>query len=47
MNWKKLFEKTPTSKTDVAMAVGAVILACYKAIETIQDYKSEHKEIEK
>jgi hypothetical protein len=47
VNFKKLFEKTPTSKTDVAMAVGAVILACYKAVETIQDYKSEHKEIEK
>lgn len=47
MDFKKLFEKKPTSKTDVAMALGAVVLACYKAVETIQDYKSEHKEIEK
>jgi hypothetical protein len=44
---KKLFEKSPTSRTDVAMAIGGVILACYKAVETIRDYKSEHKEIEK
>jgi hypothetical protein len=47
VNWKQLFEKKPTSKTDVGMAIGAVILACYKAVTTIQDYKSEHKEIEK
>lgn len=47
MNWKQLFEKKPTSKTDVGMAVGAVVLACYKAIETIQQYKSEHKENKK
>lgn len=42
-----LFEKSPTSKTDIAMAVGAVILSCYKAIETIKDYKSDQKENEK
>jgi hypothetical protein len=51
VNFKKLFdtvfEKGPTSKTDVIMSLGAVILAGYKAVVTIQDYKSDNKEIEK
>jgi hypothetical protein len=47
VNWKQIFEKKPTSKTDIVMALGAVIVAGYKAVTTIQDYKSETKEIEK
>lgn len=39
-----LFEKSPTSRTDVIMALGGVVLAGYKALTTIQDYKSETKE---
>jgi hypothetical protein len=43
VNLSKLFEKRPTSKTDVVMAIGAVIVAGWKAIQTIQDYNQEKK----
>lgn len=44
MNLKKFFTDSPTSRTDIVMAVGAVIVAGYKAVETIRDYMSENKE---
>jgi hypothetical protein len=51
VNFKKLFdtvfEKGPTSKTDVIMSLGAVVLAGYKAVTTIQDYQSDNKENKK
>lgn len=42
---KKLFNSGPTSKTDVVMALGALVVAAYKAVETIRDYNK--KEITK
>lgn len=40
----KLFTKRPTSKFDVVMAVSAGIVAVWKAVDTIKDYKSDHQE---
>jgi hypothetical protein len=45
--FKKLFSKQPTSKFDVVMALAAAIIAGWKAVDTVKDYKSDHEENEK
>lgn len=41
---KKLFSKGPTSKFDVVMAGAAAIIAVWKAVDTVKDYKSDQEE---
>lgn len=44
-----LFGNKKTSKTDVVMAVGAAVMAVWKAFDTVKEYRSdkdtENKEI--
>jgi len=45
--FKKMFSKQPTSKFDVVMALAAAIIAGWKAVDTVKDYKADHGEDEK
>lgn len=41
---KKLLNKGPTTKVDVAMACAAALVGVWKAFDTCRDYKQDHEE---
>lgn len=43
---KQIFGSRPTTRTDVGLAVGAVVFAIFKAVDTVNQYKKEQKENE-
>lgn len=45
--FKGLMGKRPTNKSDVVMAVGAAVLAVWKAFDTYHEYKQESENTEK
>jgi hypothetical protein len=45
--FKGLFSKRPTTKGDIVLAIGAAVLAAWKAVDTIKDYKEEQSDDEK
>ena len=42
----KMFGKRPTSKFDVVMAIAGAVVAAWKAVDTVKDFKHEQDEKE-
>lgn len=41
--FKKLFTKNDTTKFDVVMAVAAAIIASWKAVDTVKEYRADQE----